>query len=288
MVVCSRKKVCTQRFALNKMRTTANQKKTRTKNDELPGTESVETEGKNNSIQLSINPDEYGLSERQAIFVFEYLRCRNKYKAYKAAGYKCEGLTGRSAARRMYRNVSLNRVIKYAIQAQLARIEFDADCVVREWVSIATADPNELSQLRRVNCRHCWGTKHHYQWKDEAEFFTAESLAVKDNVPPPSDRGGYGFTSNDDPNPDCPKCNGEGHQELFLPDTRDLSPSAQKLYAGAKQTKNGLEIQTRDQDGALKLLAQHLGMFNKSDNNNQPIIVNNALDLPGDDDDDEV
>ncbi|AJI88865.1 Uncharacterised protein [Yersinia kristensenii] len=44
-------------------------------------------------------------------------------------------------------------------------------------------------------------------------------------------------------------------------DSRDLSISARRLYAGVKQGKFGLEVITRNQDDALKMVGQHLGML---------------------------
>ena len=43
--------------------------------------------------------------------------------------------------------------------------------------------------------------------------------------------------------------------------TRTLSPQARVLYAGVKQTKDGLEIKMHDQQKALENVARHLGMF---------------------------
>ncbi|EPH31563.1 hypothetical protein L291_3615 [Acinetobacter guillouiae MSP4-18] len=48
---------------------------------------------------------------------------------------------------------------------------------------------------------------------------------------------------------------------MHIEDTSTLSESAQLLYAGAKQTKEGIEIKMNDQMAALKLVGQHIGMF---------------------------
>ena len=44
-------------------------------------------------------------------------------------------------------------------------------------------------------------------------------------------------------------------------DTRLVPASGRVLYAGAKQTKDGLEIKLHDQAKALENVARHLGMF---------------------------
>lgn len=71
--------------------------------------------------EFGFNPREYGLSEQQGVFVVEYLKTKDKYAAYKAAGYKCEGDTGKAAARRMYRNVSVYRAIRDGLAAYRRR-----------------------------------------------------------------------------------------------------------------------------------------------------------------------
>ncbi|MNC29744.1 hypothetical protein D3C75_780070 [compost metagenome] len=77
----------------------------------------------------------------------------------------------------------------------------------------------------------------------------------------PSDAGGYGFEPIIRPHPKCPQCHGEGHGQLYVADTRDLSPGARALYAGAKYTANGLEIKLNDQEQAWDRIARHLGMY---------------------------
>ena len=204
---------------------------------------------------------DFSLNQQQAFFVLEYLRTRNKFTAYRRAGYKCEGATGEAAARRLYRNVSVNRAINFAVKAQHDRLRLNADEVLKEWIDIATADPNELTEFRRVNCRFCWGKYHFYQWSDFDEFNAAQKAARSAKSAPINDGGGYGFIENDDPNPDCPKCNGEGFGVAFFHDTRDLTGPARRLYAGVKQTKNGLEILMHDQAAALKIVSQCLGLL---------------------------
>jgi phage terminase small subunit len=44
-------------------------------------------------------------------------------------------------------------------------------------------------------------------------------------------------------------------------DTRKLSKTAARLYAGMKQTKEGLEVKMHSQDDALVNVGRHLGLF---------------------------
>ncbi|MGE4670515.1 terminase small subunit [Yersinia enterocolitica] len=203
----------------------------------------------------------YGLNDMQAKFVSEYLIDLDKTAAYKRAGYKCEGLTGTAAARRLYRHVSVNRAIRDAMEAREQRTHITQDAVLNWWWDIATANANEISEFRRLCCRHCWGIENKYQWINEQEYQEESEKRTNNGKLAPLDDGGYGFDSTLDPNPDCPRCNGEGQGRAHFHDSRDLSVSARRLYAGVKQGKFGLEVITRNQDDALKMVGQHLGML---------------------------
>lgn len=72
----------------------------------------------------------------------------------------------------------------------------------------------------------------------------------------PLDVGGYGFDQSMDPNPECPRCNGEGRGEAFFADTRDIEGDARYLLHGVKLGKFGIEILTADKDSARKELAR--------------------------------
>ncbi|MBW5860573.1 terminase small subunit [Yersinia enterocolitica] len=203
----------------------------------------------------------YGLNDMQAKFVSEYLIDLDKTAAYKRAGYKCEGLTGAAAARRLYRHVSVNKAIRDAMEAREKRTHITQDAVLNWWWDIATANANEISEFRRLCCRHCWGIENKYQWINEQEYQEESEKRTNNGKLAPLDDGGYGFDSTLDPNPDCPRCNGEGQGRAHFHDSRDLSISARRLYAGVKQGKFGLEVITRNQDDALKMVGQHLGML---------------------------
>lgn len=202
----------------------------------------------------------YGLNDMQARFVTEYLIDMDKTAAYQRAGYKSQGETGSAAARRLYRNVSVNRAIRDALTARERRTEITQDAVLKMWWDIATADVSELTEYRRLCCRYCWGFGFNYQWRDSIEFEDAVSDAMRKSQRPPNDKGGYGYDSTLDPNPDCPRCNGAGIGRSHFHDTRDLKGASRRLFAGIKEGKFGTEVITRNQDEALKMVAQHLGM----------------------------
>ncbi|MFN7082245.1 terminase small subunit, partial [Proteus mirabilis] len=173
----------------------------------------------------------YGLTELQAKFVNEYLIDLNRTAAYKRAGGKCEGNTAYASASRMYRNVKVNRAITDALAERERRTEITQDAVLKIWWDIATADVNELTEYRRLCCRHCWGFGFNYQWRDSIEFEDAIKKALTANKPPPQDVGGYGYDETLDPNPDCPRCNGAGIGRAYFHDTRDLTGPARRVFA---------------------------------------------------------
>lgn len=211
--------------------------------------------------EWSLNSDEYGLNDMQARFVNEYLIDTNRTAAYKRAGYKGEGNTAYVNATRMLRNANVARAIRDALDARERRTQITQDDVLNMWWEIATADANQITELRRLCCRHCWGFGFQYQWQDAVEFEEARLKAVESKKREPLDNGGYGFDAQLDPNPECPRCNGMGVSRSYFHDTRDLRGAARRLYAGVKEGKFGLEVITRNQDDALKMVAQHLGML---------------------------
>ena len=147
-----------------------------------------------------------------------------------------------------------------------AEVRVEVADVLREYLALAIADPSKIMQVRRVNCRYCHGANHEYQWKAH-EYAEACDRAIKtaekakEPLQMPDCVGGFGFRGNAEPAPDCPHCDGEGIEDIFFKDTEGLTGPERKLIAGVKRTRYGLEIKMRDQDGALKVLAQYVGML---------------------------
>jgi phage terminase small subunit len=203
------------------------------------------------------------LTAKQKRFVEEYLIDLNASAAARRAGYsvKSAAVIGDENLRKP----EIKAAIEDAQRALSERTQITQEMVLRRWWDIATADPNELIQYRRTNCRHCHGIEFEYQWLDRAEFQKALALAAAVEGATyesmPTDDGGYGFNKKANPHPDCPKCAGEGREDVFASDTRHLLGAARLLYAGVKITKDGLEIKLKDQDKALENVARHLGMF---------------------------
>lgn len=203
----------------------------------------------------------YDLNDMQIRFVEEYLIDLNRTAAYKRAGYKGEGNTAYVNASRLLRNAKVAAAVRDAMDARARRTQITQDAVLQWWWDIATADATQLTELHRYCCRYCWGFGHNYQWRDMVEFEEKRMEAIEKKQRPPVDTGGYGYDALVDPNPECPRCNGLGLCRPVFHDTRDASGAARRLFAGIKEGKFGLEIITRNQDEALKMVAQHLGML---------------------------
>lgn len=203
----------------------------------------------------------YGLTEQQISFVEEYLIDLNRTAAYKRAGYKGEGNTAYVNASRMLRNAKVSRAVQDAMDARAKRTRISQDSVLQWWWDIATADATQLTELHRYCCRYCWGFGHNFQWRDMVEFEEKRLEAIERKQREPNDSGGYGYDAQVDPNPECPRCNGLGLSRPVFHDTRDTTGAARRLFAGIKEGKFGMEIIMRNQDDALKMVAQHLGML---------------------------
>ncbi|HFK4477352.1 TPA: terminase small subunit [Citrobacter sedlakii] len=203
-------------------------------------------------------PCDFGLSDQLMQFAQFVVDGKTRVDAYRLAGYKGEGNTAYSNASRMLRNARVSRYVHHLRNERQKRYSAELDDVITQLVAIINADPNEIAQYRRVNCRYCWGDSHKYQWRDLDEQIRAEKKAETDNKPPPDLSGGIGFVDNADPNPDCPRCNGEGKGEAFFADTRDLEGDARYLLQGVKLGKFGIEITTADKDAARRELARLL------------------------------
>jgi phage terminase small subunit len=223
------------------------------------------------------------ITPKKLEFVAAYVECQNASEAFRKT-FNVKGWLPQTVGTRALELLSepeiISEISKFTERnleaGKVSRVE--AIRLVRE---IATADASMLSQVQVRNCRHCWGLGHRYQWSSEieyafrcAEITDADAASQRawerdvelgskrprpDPTPLPSDAGGYGFKIDGRPNGECPACLGDGITEVRFADTRTLTGPAKRLFAGVKKTKDGFEIKQRDQDMALKLLAQISG-----------------------------
>jgi hypothetical protein len=130
---------------------------------------------------------------------------------------------------RLLTNVDIRRRID-AERARLARdAEVDRDDLLKQLATIVTADPGELTQMRRVRCSDCWHDK---------------------------DAGPHA-----DPDPNCPRCGGEGEAQPWFADTRKLSPAGRALFLGVKVSDKGIQVLQENRDAAREKLARILGAY---------------------------
>lgn len=198
------------------------------------------------------------MNDKQIRFVHEYVKDWNGTQAAIRAGYSEN--SAHVQASRLLSDVKVLQAIEERKEELAAMAAISPAWVLRQWRMIASADPNELTQLRRANCRHCYGYGNRYQWT-EGEYMQAVDDAIAKGKEPPDGMGGFGFDVNGEPAEDCPECGGRGEELLHMTDTRKLKGDARRLYAGVQKTKDGLKIQTRDQDAALLNIAKYLGML---------------------------
>jgi len=229
--------------------------------------------------KISFCPDEFGISDQQAKFAMLVAQGRKLVEAYRLAGYESEGNAAYVTASQLLRNPKVYRAISYFRNQYQKRYTADLDLLVSQLMAIVQADPNQLAQFRRVNCRYCWGENHLYQWRDIAEFDKAAAQASRDGKPEP-EYGGLGFVDNAIPNPDCPKCCGEGTGQLYMADTTLLDGDARQLYAGAKLGKFGVEILLEDKAAARRELIK-LIMATKGSSAGGATDSRNDLELEG-------
>jgi phage terminase small subunit len=229
------------------------------------------------------------LNTKQKRFVEEYLVDLNGTQAAIRAGYAVIGAA--TQASRLLLNVEIQALISAGRDQMADTTGITAEKVLERWWQLATANPAEVSQYRRGACRYCHGFDNEYHWIDEAEF----ARQVKENPDRNlDDFGGYGFKRLARPADDCPRCEGEGIQEAWFADTRDLSPKAALLFDGVKRTVNGIEIKVKDQAAALVQVAKHLGMFTEQvdlsskDGTMTPTAITRRIVDPSDDDDDDL
>lgn len=112
--------------------------------------------------EFSFCPDEFGISDQQAKFAMLVAQGKKPTEAYRLAGYEGQGATANSNASRMLRNARVFRAISYFRNQYQKRYTADLDLLVSQLMAIVLADPNQLAQFRRVNCRYCWGENHLY------------------------------------------------------------------------------------------------------------------------------
>lgn len=207
-------------------------------------------------------------------FVDEYIIDFNGSRAYRVAYPGVKAASARAEASALLTKPNIQAAIRERNEACGARLkaEITKDDIVRDWVRVLTTDRNELVEIRRGCCRHCWGPEFRYQetpaellarqQKYDAECRRTESAGKNKEDVFWDDTRVLGFDATKAPNAECPECAGEGVENHRQADTRHLSEGAKAIYEGVRLTKYGPEVIIRSKDKASEMLARHLGLLN--------------------------
>jgi phage terminase small subunit len=197
------------------------------------------------------------LTLKQQMFVTEFLKDLNMRAALRRAGYSEEH-------HHITDSPEVADAIAKAYAERHAQVKVEASEVLRHVLAVATVDPNEIMEVRRGCCRHCHGIEHRYQYTTQRELNRARSNynLTDESLVEEFEHGGLGFNAQLEPHAGCPQCGGEGSAYAHVKDTRHLSAAARSLYAGVKQTKDGIEVKLNSQDKSRELLMRHLGLLN--------------------------
>lgn len=200
-------------------------------------------------------------TEFHARFVGEYLKDLNGTAAVRRANGTLKNPG--THAQRLLALPEIQAAILQANTERAARVRVEADTVLRELLAVATCDTNEIVEIRRGCCRHCHGVEHRYQYHDEKELNRARlDWDVRDeSLVSEFEHGGVGFDPKLSPDGDCTHCGGVGGAYVHVHDTRNLSMAARSLFAGAKQTKDGIEVKLHSKQAFIEMLGRHLGLF---------------------------
>jgi len=223
----------------------------------------------------------YNLTKFEKEFAIRFMEMGNQEAAYKAVYHNKiakQNLTDNAikiGAAKMLKNPDVVAFIQ-EVRGELAGTALvDIQQLVIDLAQMATADINEICQIRRECCRHCWSIDNNYEWaeweatravqkhKQELHKWEKEGADISKEPQSPDFSGGYGWHPHRDPNPDCPRCYGDGVLNTWVADSRTLSKGARKLYSGFEHDKFGnLKVLTKSQEEAQAKLMRIFGAWN--------------------------
>lgn len=225
------------------------------------------------------NLDATKLPMRWQIFIEEYLIDLNATQAAIRSGF-----TPKDAHNRGYllaRHPEIAPILQARLDERIQAIRMTRERVLDAFADMAEADGNELSELRRVCCRHCYGVKDEktearaYQYtpaeyarkRDQWEVRRADLIGRgKPDIGEFTSVAGNWYDKRKPIDPECPECFGDGIPEVVLKDTRNISRRARSIYGGVKEGKDGVEIKTYSKADALGVLAKHHKLYDDAPN----------------------
>lgn len=193
---------------------------------------------------------------------------KNQADAYREAypaskKWKDDSVHNKASA--LMRNAQVSARVSELKAAISERAEVKAADVLREAYNILLADPRELVSYIVHCCRHCYGEGFRYQrtvFEFEADKRQHEiDVANGDAKGEFNPKGGIGYDERLVPNQSCPSCFGRGVGRVQIADTRNVSKQAASLYAGVKQTKDGLEVKLHSKVDVMDKLFRHFGLY---------------------------
>jgi hypothetical protein len=196
----------------------------------------------------------------------------NQAEAYMLAYGVMDREQAAQSASRLMAVDEVREAVEKGKAARLERLTVTADDVLRDVVLGLRADANELVEHVLDSCRYCHGEGHKYQFtpaefERELNAYLQADRLQKGGAKDPMglkfiEKHGcsIGYDPRRPPHENCPECFGRGVPQVLAKDTRFLSDTGRRQYAGAKVTKNGIEITARDRDKALDLAAKHTGV----------------------------
>lgn len=197
-------------------------------------------------------------SDKRRAFVREFVKDWNGSQAAIRAGYSTA--TAGVIAHELLNIPKIKAAIERRMEAAAAAAEVDTQLVMSELYGLAMADPRDLMKVEQDCCRYCYGIDYKYQWT-MAQYKREFNKSLADNELPPDLEGGVNFDPRLPPVEDCPECHGRGVERVAITPSAKLSRGAARLLASMKQTKEGIEIKTRDQDAALMAMGRVVGLF---------------------------
>lgn len=163
------------------------------------------------------------LTEKQKIFVNEYLIDLNATRAYKVAYKSCKkDETAAVNGNRMLRNAKVKEYINKRMKDREQRTEITQDKVLEEIAKIAFANGTDFAKVVTKSFMKPVLDKEGNPTGEEKEVF---------------------------------------YKDVEIEDTENMPEDKRKAISAIKQTKFGISIESCDKVRALELLGKHLGMF---------------------------
>ncbi len=165
-----------------------------------------------------------GLTDKQKIFVNEYLIDLNATRAYKVAYPNCKTENAASAAAsKLLRNAKVQKQISKKMDEREKRTNISQDMVLKELEAIAFSNGTNFAKII-----------------EKPAFITVNGQRIK--------------LEDEEGNPVMIRT-------VQLELTDNLSEDQKKAISGIKEGKYGIEVSSCDKIRALEMIGRHLGMF---------------------------